>query len=287
MLLTREEMTFDFGDAKLVPGRDRELLEWIFNQFLYGEVTGIQVGQWLYDAPNYDAAKFLARQAVEEMQHVDNFLRIMEGLECTPKRAHWAIRFLATGMMGGSWAEHVSLEMATGEGFVLTALYALIDTLEHPETVEILVRAVRQEERHVEFGEDQTLKEIAGRPRLTRRLIGFHLISLAAVRRLGQAMKKRMAKQDHPVLKLMPAFLEHTNHCAELRMQRIGLITKPLAEFSGFEKLRMIVEAYAVKGLLGIVGFAKRLIPFWPRQRRLTDRYLQDPKIRNSPASGD
>ena len=49
----------------------------MFNQFLYGEVTGIQVGHWLYDAPDLEAAKFLARQSLEEMQHVDNFLRIM------------------------------------------------------------------------------------------------------------------------------------------------------------------------------------------------------------------
>src|SRR5215211_7071872 len=85
MLLTRDEMTFDFGGAKLDPARDRELLEWMFNQFLYGEVTGIQVGHWLYDAPDMEAAKFLARQALEEMQHVDNFLRIMSMLGCEPK----------------------------------------------------------------------------------------------------------------------------------------------------------------------------------------------------------
>ena len=85
MLLTREEMTFDFGGAKLDPARDRELLEWMFNQFLYGEVTGIQVGHWLYDAPDLEAAKFLARQSLEEMQHVDNFLRIMTMLGCQPQ----------------------------------------------------------------------------------------------------------------------------------------------------------------------------------------------------------
>jgi ferritin len=49
----------------------------MLNQFLYGEMTGIQVGHWLYDAPDVQAAKFLARQSLEEMQHVDNFLRIM------------------------------------------------------------------------------------------------------------------------------------------------------------------------------------------------------------------
>src|SRR3954453_15836824 len=99
MLLTREEMTFDFAGAKLDPARDRELLEWMFNQFLYGEVTGIQVGHWLYDAPDFEAARFLARQSLEEMQHVDNFLRIMAMLGCRPRSAHPAVRFLPPGML--------------------------------------------------------------------------------------------------------------------------------------------------------------------------------------------
>ena len=153
MLLTREEMSFDFGGAKLDPVRDKELIGWMLNQFLYGEMTGIQVGHWLYDAPDVNAAKFLARQSLEEMQHVDNFLRMMTMMGVQPAPAHWAVRFLSTGMMGGSWAEHVALEMAQGEGFVLMAFYGVIDTLDHKPSVDILKRAVKQEERHVEFGE--------------------------------------------------------------------------------------------------------------------------------------
>src|ERR1051326_6652985 len=163
MLLSRAEMTHDFGGARFDPVKDRDLLAWIFNQFLYGEVTGIQVGHWIYDAPDLEAARFLARQAMEEFQHVDNFLRIMTMLGTEPAPAHGLVRFLSTGMMGESWAEHVSLEMAAGEGFVLMAFYSIIDTLEHPPTVEILKRAVKQEERHVEFGEQQTRKVIEGR----------------------------------------------------------------------------------------------------------------------------
>src|SRR5688572_19293556 len=181
MLLTREEMSFDFGGAKLDPVRDRELLEWILNQFLYGEVTGIQVGHWLYRAPDVAAARFLARQSLEEMQHVDNFLRILRMMEMEPKPAHPMVRFLSTGMMGGSWAEHVCLEMAAGEGFVLVAFYAVIDTLDHQPSVDILRRAVKQEERHVEFGEQQTVRAIQARPGLRGRLTGLHLVSLWGV----------------------------------------------------------------------------------------------------------
>jgi hypothetical protein len=30
----------------------------MLNPFLYGEITGMQVGHWLYDAPDLEAAKF-------------------------------------------------------------------------------------------------------------------------------------------------------------------------------------------------------------------------------------
>jgi bacterioferritin (cytochrome b1) len=281
MLLTRDEMTFDFGGAKLDPVRDRDLLEWMMNQFLYGEVTGIQVGHWLYDAPDFEAAKFLARQSLEEMQHVDNFLRIMAMMGLRPKPAHAAVRFLATGMMGGSWAEHVALEMAQGEGFVLQAFYAVIDTLDHKPTVDILRRAVKQEERHVEFGEDQTKKAIEGKPWLRRRILGLSLVSMWGVRRIAGYMEKRLPK-DHVVLKHLPAFLAHANQCAELRLRRIGVLDRPLAEVSGVTRARLVAEAYGGKALgsLGsLLMLPLRILPFWPKRKRLTDTYLSDPHI--------
>jgi len=120
MLLTRDEMSFDFRGATLDPVRDRKIIGWMLNQFLYGEVTGIQIGHWLYDAPDLTSARFLARQAVEEFQHVDNILRIMAMLGVEPEKPNGMVTFLATGMMGGSWAEHVALEMASGEVALIT-----------------------------------------------------------------------------------------------------------------------------------------------------------------------
>jgi bacterioferritin (cytochrome b1) len=280
MLLTREEMTFDFGGAKLDPGRDRDLLEWMFNQFLYGEITGIQCGHWLYDAPDVESARFLARQSLEEMQHVDNFLRIQTMLGLQQKPAHPAVRFLATGMMGGSWAEHVALEMAQGEGFVLQAFYAVIDTLDHEPSVAILRRAVKQEERHVEFGEQQTKKAIEGRGWLRRRLLGLSLVSMWGVSRLAGYIQKRLPA-DHVVLKHLPAFLAHANHCAELRLRRIGVIDRPLAEISGTKRALLVAEAYGGKlagGLASLVALPFRLLP-WFKKKRLTDTYLRDPHI--------
>src|SRR6266849_4756175 len=177
MLLTREEMTFDFGGARLDPQRDRKVLAWMMNQFLYGEVSGIQCGHWLYEAPDLEAARFFSRQAVEEFQHVDNFVRILDMLGEKPARAHPMVRFLTSGMMPASFEEHVCLEMAQGEGFVLMALYGVIDTIDHEGIREILARAVRQEERHVDFGERRTALAVRRRPALKRRLLGLSLVS--------------------------------------------------------------------------------------------------------------
>ena len=291
MLLSREEMTFDFGGATLDPVRDRELVGWMLDQFLYGEMTGIQVGHWLYDAPDVESAKFLARQSLEEMQHVDNFLRIMTMIGHKPGQAHWAVRFLSTGMMGGSWAEHVALEMAQGEGFVLMAFYGVIDTLDHKPSVDILRRAVKQEERHVEFGEEQTMKAIAGRGWLRRRLLGLSLVSMWGVRKLAGYMEKR-AGAGHPVMKHLPAFLALSNRCAETRLLRMGVLDRPLAELGFWKRAALVTEAYGGKllgGLADLVTLPLRLLPFWPKKKRLTDVYLRDPHVAGFelPAGGE
>jgi len=278
MLLSREEMTFDFAGARLEPERDRKLLAWVMNQFLYGEVTGIQCGHWLYQAPDLEAARFFSRQAVEEFQHVENFLRILEILGEGPAPAHRLVRFLSTGMMPATFEEHVCLEMALGEGFVLMALYGVIDTIAHDEIRAILGRAVKQEERHVEFGEQRTMQAIRERPALRRRLLGLSLVSMWAVRRLGAFMRSRLPR--HEVLSQLPEFLGFSVACAERRLLRMGVLTKPLAELTALEKGLAIAEAYGA----AVFRSPFRLLP----KKRLTETYLRDPAVANrAPAPGE
>jgi hypothetical protein len=290
MLLGREEMTFDFGGAKLDPvkdPRDRDVIVWAVQQFLYGEITGIQIGHWLFNAPDLEAARFLSRQAVEEFQHVGNFLRILEILGARPAPAAAPVRFLATGLMGGDWAEHVAMEMALGEGLVLAAFYAMIDTVDEPEIVAILKRAVKQEERHVAFGEQRTMRAIAGKPWLRRRLLGLALVTLWGVSRLESMMKARLP-MEHPALQQLPALVRHSVHVAETRMMRIGLLDRPLSSLSTAHRLLLVLEAYLGKiagGLLGLV-LSVVLLPLRAvgvlRPKRLTDTYLDDPLVQGT-----
>jgi len=183
--LTREEMTYDFGGARFDVERDREMLSWIFSQSLFGEATGCYCGAALYGAPDVEAATFLARQAVEEFSHFRQFLRIFQILGTRPAAPHPIMRFLTSHEP--LWDHHVTLEMAIGEGLVLNAFYALIDTIDHPDIKKILSTVARQEAGHVEFGERQAMKAIQGRPALRRQLLGLNLLSLEAARRLGGA----------------------------------------------------------------------------------------------------
>jgi hypothetical protein len=290
MLVTREEMAFDFQGAKLDPVSDKEVIVWAVQQFLYGEITGVQIGHWLYNAPDLEAARFLARQAVEEFQHVGNFLRILEILGAKPDKAAWSVRFLATGLMGGDWAEHVALEMALGEGLVLQAFYAMIETVDDPEIVAILKRGVRQEERHVDFGERQTMKAIAGRPALRRRLLGLALVSLWGVSRLEAFMKSRLP-MDHPALKRLPELVRHSVRVAETRLMRIGLTGAPISSMSAARKLALVAEAYGSKLAIGLGSWVLSIVLLPLRlfgvsgPKRLTDTYLDDPLIRRNLAS--
>jgi hypothetical protein len=274
MLVTSAELRFDFQGARfeLSQPTDRALLQWIFSQFLYGEVTGIQCGHWLYRAPTLGAATFLAKQANEELSHVRKFMRIFSLLGLEPEPAHPAIRFLSTGMMGGSWGEHVALEMALGEGLVLGAFYALTDTIADPEIHRILASAALEEERHVEFGERETEAWLAAHPGSRLMLLGQALIQAWALGKLKRFIAKKVSK-EHPVFRHFDGFFEHAIRCFELRIERLGLSRLPLAELPSSYRIWLVLSLPARKAWdkLRAVCFKRPL---------LTSSYLSDPSLR-------
>jgi hypothetical protein len=271
MLVSREALRFDFHGARFRLPRDAALLAWVVDQFLYGEVTGIQCGHWLYAAPTLEAANFFARQATEELSHVRVFLRLHALLGTKPGPAHPVVRWLSTGSMGRDFAEHVSTEMAVGEGMVLAVFQALIDTVDEPAIVRLLEGAARQEERHVAFGEQQTRALLRERPALADVLLGMNLLSLVALPRLARHVQRRLGT-DHEVLSQAEAFLAHVVALTELRLQRMGLLRGPLSELSPLRRLWLVLRAQL-----------HRQVARFRKTRRLTDSYLQDPALQGRP----
>jgi len=260
-------MAFDFKGAKFDRVTDRDLLAWIASQFLYGEVTGIQVGHWILHAPDVESAKFLARQCIEELQHVDVFMEFFMWLDARPVKVHPVVRFLSSESDG--WEEHCALEMAQGEGFVLMIFYAIIACIDDEKLARRLDAAARQEEGHVEFGEQQTMKALARKPKLRKRLLGLHLLSLWVVKRFEKWIGKRV-DQTHPVMRMIPEYLKRIIETTDLRLQRMGMSSKPLADYGRFETFRLIVGAVARK--------TARKFAFWRwfGKKRLTHTYLHD-----------
>jgi hypothetical protein len=274
MRVSQEELRFNFQGAKfdLQSEGDRKLLAWVFNQFLYGEVTGIQCGHWLYRAPTLNAATFLAKQAGEELAHVRKILRILSLLGEKPGDAHWAIRFLATGMMGGSWGEHVALEMALGEGLVLGVFYAMADTIPDSAIQKMIQQAAVEEERHVEFGERETEAWLHSHPYSRKLILGMGLIQIWVLQKLKKFVIRTIAKSvatSHPVMSQMELFYDHSIRCFELRVERLGISDVPLKGMGKWEKLSLVC-----------------MIPFRLIQERfrsktplLTKSYLNDPVL--------
>jgi hypothetical protein len=271
VLLTRQEQTYDFGGARFDLERDRDVLTWIFSQFLFGEVTGVQVGTWLAQAPDFEAAQFLARQANEEMAHVKLFLRVLSALDAEPQPPHRALKFLTTDFAGGTFVEHCCVEMALGEGFVLMAIYGLIDTLPDSEVRNMLVGLSRQEEGHVGFGEEQTARALRRDPTQAPHLLGLALVSLAGLRRLGGWVGRRYG--THPVLSQMPGFLSAVVRATEVRLGRMGVVRRPLGELPVTRKVGLATSALVRR-------YGRGLVPFRSRPTPLTDTYLRDPAVR-------
>lgn len=267
MLLRDEEIRYDFGAAEFDLERDAEQLGWVFSQFLYGEVTGIQVGHWIYHAPDLERAQFLVRQCAQELAHVRIMRTILSRLQVQPQPAHRMVRFLATGLMGASWNEHVCLEMALGEGHVLTVMLSLGKALPDPEMQRLLQIAARQEATHVAFGEVET-QRAAANPRTRAQLLGLSLLNLWGVMRLASFLEKRVP-QAHPVWRQMGDFTRHVVRVAELRLARMQLIDRPLARLSRAEKAKFLAA-----------GLAARAVAPFKKGRLLTSTYMDDPQIR-------
>lgn len=271
MLIPRERLQFDLKGAKfdLSDPKDKDFLGWVFNQFLYGEITGIQCGYWLYRAPSLKAASFLAKQASEELSHVKRFSRILKLIGVSPSPPHPAIRFLSTGMMGGSWGEHVTLEMALGEGLVLDVFYVLSQAV--PENLQkILESAISEEETHVSFGEKEAIQWLKSHPTDRNAFLGMTLIQRKFLTLLKRYVGKKSKEfPNHPVLSQVEPFFDQLIQNYEDRIQKIGLSSVSL------QRISLLRQGF----LMSSVFFYKIRWKF-KKKKLLTSTYLKDPLIR-------
>jgi hypothetical protein len=162
--------------------------------------------------------------------------------------------------------------MAIGEGLVLGVFYAMAETIPQPEIKKILEHALVEEERHVEFGERETLAWVQAYPSSKELLLGLALVQVMALKALRRFVVGRLLKTygaDHPVLGQFGAFYDHTMARLELRIDRLGLSDTPLRELRLGRKVI----------LLASLPFRKLQARFAFKQPLLTATYLRDPAL--------
>ena len=219
--------TFNGATFDLNSPADREIVNFMLSQALYGEATGVYCGKSLYAARSLEAARFYLRQARQELNHLELFADIFRILEMQPQPAHWVVRLLSAH--NNDYVLKVFLEHAIGEGMVLdifrdVLLQTLPDSDPRVPDIKKRLRAVcREEEEHVAWGEKETRRHIAERPSLRWPLYGLLELQLVVLPFVVRAFRKR--SQGHPVLAHLPGFLDHV--ITRVRAQSVALGVAP------------------------------------------------------------
>jgi rubrerythrin len=223
-----QDVAFDFGGAEfdLDAPRDREILRFILSQALYGEATGVYCGKSLYAAASLEAAHFYVRQAKQELGHLKLFADILRALDLEPSDGHWALKLLSAH--NNYYPLKVLLEHAIGEGMVLDVFKdVLLQTLpdEDPRVPPIkkkLEVICREEREHVAWGEKETKRLLLERPYLKPAFFGLVEAQLSVMPLLAQRFTQ--GYDDHPVLRQLPAFLDHVRQRVYAQGRRLGYV---------------------------------------------------------------
>lgn len=224
---------FDFKGATfdLDSARDREILRFILSQALYGEATGVYCGKSLYTARSLEAAHFYVRQAKQELGHLKLFADIVRALELEPSDGHWALKLLSAH--NNYYPLKVLMEHAIGEGMVLDVFRdVLLQTLPDsdprvPPIKRKLLVICREEEEHVAWGEKETARLLAERPYLKPAFFGLVEAQLSLMPLLARRFSR--GYEDHPVMRQLPAFIDHVRERVYAQGLRLGYVphTRP------------------------------------------------------------
>jgi hypothetical protein len=129
-----------------------------------------------------------------------------------------------------------------------------------------------EEERHVEFGERETLKWIQHYPSSKKLLLGLAWIQILVMQQLKKYVVKKLNRAvptNHPAMSQMDAFYDHLVSCFEVRIDRLGLTSVPLSQLKWNRKFELLA-------LLPIRLLKSRISSKTPL---LTKTYLDDPVL--------
>ena len=194
-------------DYRFDLSEDAIYLDWIFQQFVEGEMTGLIEGSALQKAPTLSDSNFLACQVQDEIKHAQIYFKQMNRLrkdyQYKPLKMPSFLKALAKPISGRLWQEHVFLDKAIGELYVLYVMIALKQALGDSRLAKALDNIAKDEIQHIHFGETQTEKYVEKNRFYKNYLLGLYLRNDFVMNFFNKLVKRFFEKKNRKDLSTM------------------------------------------------------------------------------------
>ncbi|MBW2416924.1 MAG: ferritin-like domain-containing protein [Deltaproteobacteria bacterium] len=169
----------DLAEAELTADERERLIKTLCN-YTVAETAALEASSGLVRiAPNHNSKVFLSTQVVDEGRHVEVILhRLGElGVENPQERIEQDAgagiqefrRHLLELVDGGEWEASIFAQNVILEAMEFTVFQAHLQNAD-PITADLLERIVKDERRHIGFGENELGRRLQANPRLRERI---------------------------------------------------------------------------------------------------------------------
>ena len=233
-------------DYRFDLSEDAIYLDWIFQQFVEGEMTGLIEGSALQKAPTLSDSNFLACQVQDEIKHAQIYFKQMNRLrkdyQYEPLEMPSFLKALAKPISGRLWQEHVFLDKAIGELYVLYVMIALKQALGDSRLAKALDNIAKDEIQHIHFGETQTQKYVEKNKFYKNYLLGLYLRNDFVMNFFNKLVKRFFEKKNRKDLSTMSSnFYEQSR--AHLRNRIEDLLAFNINSLSGGRRAYLVIRS--------------------------------------------
>ena len=233
-------------DYRFDLNEDAVYLDWIFQQFVEGELTGLIEGSALQKAPTLSDSNFLASQVQDEIKHAQIYFKQMNRLrkdyQYEPLKISLSLKALVKPVSGRLWQEHVFLDKAIGELYVLYVMIALKQALSNSRMEKVLDNIAKDEVQHIHFGETQTQKYVEKNKFYKSYLLGLFLRNDFGMNFFNKLIKRFFEKKNRKDLSTMSSnFYEQSR--THLRNRIDDLLGSNISSLSGGRRAYLVIRS--------------------------------------------
>ena len=225
---------------------DAVYLDWIFQQFVEGEMTGLIEGSALQKAPTLSDSSFLACQVQDEIKHAKIYFkqinRLRKDYQYEPLKMPSLLKAPVKPISGRLWQEHVFLDKAIGELYVLYVMIALKQSLDDSRLAKALDNIAKDEIQHIHFGEIKTQKCVEKNKFYKNYLLGLYLRNDFVMNFFNKLIKRFFEKKNRKDLSTMSSNFYKQSR-AHLRNRIDELLGSNINSLSGGRRAYLLIRS--------------------------------------------